>query len=187
MYFTRLTRTSKFSAVPNVLCWISVLTSKSGLQWTFHSSIESFNRLSTKKRKSQVCSLVFFNPAQKMVATSFSSNQNKKTATSFVDFGAVLGAAPCDLKLHKYCGVRTNQRLHQGHQKFDRNQEKLNFGNSDWICCLLKKHLKQHVSHSDVPLMCCKSFKKKQEIPKFFQHPPFRFPKSFSILSCAST
>jgi len=40
------------------------------------------------------------------------------TKTKFMDFGAgfALGVAPCDLKLHKYCGVRTNQRLHQGHQ-----------------------------------------------------------------------
>lgn len=66
MYFTRHTRTNKLSAVPNVLCWISVLTSKSGLKKsTFHSSKKEVSKTTFhKKNKFQVSSLVFFNPVQ---------------------------------------------------------------------------------------------------------------------------
>lgn len=111
------TSTGKFSAVPNVLCWISVLTSKSGLQSTFHSSIVKFQSTFHEKNNSQVSSRLF-QPSPKNGCYIVFIHLKQKTACrhSWILVRFSLGVAPCDLKLHKYCGVRTNQRLQQGHQ-----------------------------------------------------------------------
>ena len=76
------------------------------------------NDFPQKKQIPSIFSCLFQPSPNEWLLHRFHPTKTKNGMPSFMDFGAgfSLGVAPCDLKLHKYCGVRTNQRLHQGHQ-----------------------------------------------------------------------